>query len=141
MTYDTEAERAYLRQWAADNKVVFEEEGEVGFGRECVGMRDGSNYLDLYEGASGPYGDDESWRETAALTEPPAEVTSAYHKHDCLAVLGRGPEAIHELFLWVKNLEANGIGVATLTRTPYPESKGIDLLLHGLTVPTLVRKA
>jgi len=39
---------------------------------------------------------------------PPKEVTDAYHKHDCLAVLGHGDAAVIQLARWIKHMESQG---------------------------------
>lgn len=132
----TEEEVTYLRDWAGKNKAYFEDDGEVGFGRECVGIISGSAYPSYreYEQLNHePY-----LRETHDCPEaqPPPEVKDAYHKHDCLAVLGRGPEAIHQLYVWVKHLEAHGIVIRKMPRRPAHE---IDAIMHGLEVPVLVK--
>jgi hypothetical protein len=130
---------AFLRDWAARNKVIYENEGECGFGRECVGITDGNAWIDLgpptNETISGrhysfPSVLDEAW--------PPEGVTDAYHKHNCLAVLGRGQTAVHQLYLWVNSLEANGVVVTHTARMPTHE---IDLLLHGTSTPHLILRA
>lgn len=77
------------RLCAAEQTCVVDIEGEVGFGRECVGVLYRSNYVDTpgsehndFEGHSDVYLD---------RVRPPDHVR-AYHKHDCLCVLGRGDD-------------------------------------------------
>ncbi len=141
--YDTGAEEAFLRDWASRNKVIYEDEGECGFGRECVGITAGENWIDLgptttkhFESASG-YSDDYEDQEIDEDAYAPEGVTDAYHKHDCLAILGRGPEAIHQLYLWVKNLADHGFSIG---RTPRNPKNQIDLLFHGLEYVHLTKK-
>ena len=109
------AEREYLIHWAYREKCVFEEEGEVGFGRECVGMVRDSSYVDL-----GPHEKQEllvgrpPYWVTVPIEEskPPEGVTDAYQKHDCLCVIGGGDGAVHQLYLWCWALERRGVHVS-----------------------------
>ena len=120
----------YLKRWAGDNKCYLELEGEVGFGRECVGIIHGSEYP-MYTGGYLVEGD--RWRTEEAY--PPSSVTDAYHKADCLCVLGRGADAIRQLYDWVKNLEANGVVVTVVPRS---SDSVADLLFHGTSEARLV---
>lgn len=126
---NTEAEEAFLRDWAARQKVIYDDEGECGFGRECVGITTGDKWIDLGPSVhiNNEYGgyDEMSVHPDAY---PPQGVVDAYHKHDCLAVLGRGPYAIHQLFLWVSNLKDKGFVIARSKREP---SSPLDALFHG----------
>jgi hypothetical protein len=125
----------FLRDWAADNKAVYDWEGECGFGRECVGIRVGDHWIDLmgYDGEWRPLPDAPDW----PLVCSPPETPDAYHKSDVLAVLGRGPDAITQLYHWVKKLESNNMEVRVIERTLKPDAHPIELLLHGMTQPVL----
>lgn len=101
----TEA-RAICERFAIKHKVIFDDAGECGFGRECVGFRDGNKWIDHNPCSSG--GDYNLISELACpAAYAPAGVNS-YHKHECLAVLGRDDEAIIGLARWVQKLEAAG---------------------------------
>ena len=116
----------YLTEWAARWGATFQPVGEVGFGRECVGILHGTSYIDysnLWEVAPGT----EFWTPE-----------DAYHKHECLAVLGRGDDAIGQLYAWVKWIDEHGWTVATEGRTP---ANDIDALFNGLTVTRLIPPA
>lgn len=78
---------AWMHKYAADNNVVLTLEGECGFARECVGILLGESYPD--------YGE-EVWCPI-----------DAYHKHPCVAVLGRGEEAEAQLYEWLQWFETN----------------------------------
>jgi len=125
------AEVAFLEQWARQNGCRFVAEGECGFGRECVGISAGGEWPS-YEAF-----DYETLEATHSCPEaaPPSEVTDAYHKHPCLAVLGRGPDAIHQLYLWVQSLAAHGVVVERRARRGRP----IDIFFHGQEEALLVR--
>jgi len=129
-------EARYLAAWAARYGARFESAGECGFGRPCVGIVKGGSYP--------AYSEFEQVNEAPWLRSihecpeaaPPAGVKDAYHKHDCLAVLGRGPNAIHQLYIWVRHLEAQGIGIAEIPRRP---ANDIDALVHGYEAVVLVK--
>jgi hypothetical protein len=126
----------WLRAWCAKHDgLTLELEGEVGFGRECVGI--------LYDtGLTAEYVDydvydmeSQSPTPYAALVSPGDEAPNAYHKHDCLAVLGRGDEPLAELYLWVRRLDAAG---ATIERDAPRDGHDVGSLLFGKTTRTRV---
>lgn len=104
----------FLTKWAADNGAVLALKGEVGFGRPCVGIMVGNHYPDYDYGVP--------------ATCPPLEVNNAYHKHDCLCILGQGEDAINELYLWVKSLNDNDVVIEVESRPP---TNMIDAIIHG----------
>lgn len=72
-------------------------EGEIGFGRQCVGI--------LCEGQYPEY----TWFDAATGVWPNGDVWSpedAYHKGEYMAVLGRGDDAIRELYVWGRWFDA-----------------------------------
>jgi hypothetical protein len=117
----TEQMIAEIKAYAADNRCYFEPEGEVGFGRECVGITTGTHYPDY---------DCEDDRLT-----PPESVVDAYHKHECIAVLGRGPRAIEQLHAWVVKLRESGAIIERRARQP---ENVVDLVIHGIESASLV---
>jgi len=127
-------ETRYLAAWAERYGALLQTEGEVGFGRSCVGITKDGTYPGYREYEHVEFALLHECPEAA----PPAEVKDAYHKHDCLAVLGRGPDIIHQLYAWVRHLEAQGIGIAVLPRRP---ANDIDALINGHEVPVLVKLA
>lgn len=95
-----------IQDFANRFKLIFEDEGECGFGRDCVGLLRNEcwvNYnpmhAETYEYIEGFY--DERFSDIAP--------EDAYHKHDCLAVLGRGEDAIRQLSDWVDKLNELGV--------------------------------
>ncbi len=116
--------KSIIQEFANRFKLIFEEEGECGFGRECVGLTNGNNYVDYnpthsetYEYIDGFY--DERFDEIA----PP----DAYHKHDCLAVLGRGEVPIRQLAEWV--IKLNDLGAVV---EKYPTgATGLQAMISG----------
>jgi hypothetical protein len=93
----------WMREWAEKNGMRLELAGECGFGRECVGV--------IVEGVE-MYPDYE-WRDeiTYDRIDSNGDVWKpehAYHKHPCVAVLGRGEQAESELYDWLKWFDDNG---------------------------------
>lgn len=113
----------YLTEWATRWSATLQLEGSIGFGRDCVGILKGSSYIDymhIYD------------------LEPQPEFWSpedAYHKHDCLAVLGHGDDAINQLYEWVTWLDSHGWTVEVVDRQP---DHALDAMFHGFSTPRLV---
>ena len=95
-----------IQNFANAHKLIFEDKGECGFGRECVGLMHNNNFVDYNptDISNGDYIDGFFDERFDSIT--PAD---AYHKHNCIAVLGRGEDAIRQLSDWVDRL--NEIGV------------------------------
>lgn len=114
-----------IKAFADKHNIQYELEGEVGFGRECVGFLKGENYVD-YNPICGPdyeYVLDFYDERLSNITPE-----NAYHKHDCLAVLGRGEQSIQQLAEWVVKLEELGVEIAQY-RTGYT---GIQAMISGV---------
>ena len=94
-----------IMEFAEANGVIFDKEGECGFGRECVGLRKDGNWIDFNPHNSETYSTIEEYYDDKLHDIAPE---NAYHKHNCLAVLGRGDEAIIELSEWVTKLREMG---------------------------------
>lgn len=98
-----------LQRFANEHRVIFQDKGKVGFGRPCVGfISQGGNYVD-YEPIS--YADYEPILGFDNSPRPSDNITDAYHKHNCLAVLVRDEnydEALRQLNEWVIEMEAKG---------------------------------
>jgi hypothetical protein len=92
----------WMKEWCDKEGLGLTLEGECGFGRECVGVHslndetypDYEWYDDNYENRIDPNG--EVWIPQ-----------NAYHKHPCVAVLGRSKESINQLYTWLKWFEEN----------------------------------
>jgi hypothetical protein len=127
-TTATRAEQiVYLTDWAARYGATLQAAGEVGIGRECVGILKGSTYVD-----TAGVKEREAYQPGGDWWQP----EDAYHKHDCMAVLGRGDGPLGQLYQWVKWLDGHGYGIEEVYRQP---SSGIDLAFHGVSLPRLVR--
>lgn len=90
----------YMKEWCAKNNLTLVLEGEVGFGRECVGV------LSEQCGAYPDYiiFDNDYNVITGYEVWTPDD---AYHKHPCVAVLGRGEDAEAKLYEWVNWFDKN----------------------------------
>jgi hypothetical protein len=114
-------------EWAAENRVIITE-GECGFGRPCVGITTGDQWID--------------WRATTGAPDYRPEPDpwegfvppDAYHKHDCVAVLGQDDLAWSQLADWLTAIMDARWIVLHLERTP---KDTIDLVFHGLTTARL----
>jgi len=112
-----------IKKFAEKHGLTYTLEGECGFGRECVGILKGDNYIDYNptdrdcEYITGLY------NEKLYDIVPP----KAYHKHNCLAVLGRDEESIKQLSEWVDELEKLNCKITQFV-TGYT---GIEALLSG----------
>ena len=111
--------------WAHKNKVVLELEGEVGLGRECVGILAEGHYPD-YQWYDADYSHRADNNGDVWIPD------NAYHKHECVAVLGRGEVAEAQLYDWLKWFDDNNFKVEI---TPREIQKGIDplfLMIQGM---------
>jgi hypothetical protein len=129
------AAREICQRFAAEHKIVFEEEGECGFGRECVGFTSGRGYIDHNPISVG--NNYERIKDLECKDCYPPSGVEAYHKHDCLAVLGRGKGAIIGLASWVQKLEAAGKVSVVEYRTG---ATGIQAVLSGVVGKAVVVK-
>jgi hypothetical protein len=125
---------AWMTKWATKHGLVLNLAGECGFGRECVGVLFHDNYPD-YEWCN-----EETWERE----DPNGEVWTppdAYHKHPCVAVLGRGEYAESQLYDWLKWFDANGFVFETGEQKMDPRLGMIGLLMGKNRFQRLVRKA
>lgn len=114
-----------ITAWAARHGATAQFAGTCGIGRDCVGITLGSNYLDyshIYDLDPQP----DPW---------PWTPEDAYHKHDCMAVLGHGPGAVAQLYEWVTWLDQHGWSVTEEYREP---KDSLDAVFHGLSTPKLM---
>ena len=100
-----EEHKANIQEFANRFKLIFEDDGEVGFGRKCIGLTKESNYVD-YNPTQYPYHDyvKEFYDERLFDIVP----ENAYHKHNCLAVLGCDESSIIQLSEWIDKLKELG---------------------------------
>lgn len=103
MTY--QEARKTCERFAIKHNVQFNDRGECGIGRACVGFSSGGSWVDHNPRNRDDRKPIEKFAFEAA--KPPPGV-SAYHKFDCLAVLGHGEESVIQLARWVQHMEAAG---------------------------------
>lgn len=117
--------RLNIQNFANTHKLIFEDEGECGFGRECVGLTNGGNYVDYNPTCEPDYDYVEGFYDERFYDITPPD---AYHKHNCIAVLGRGDDAIRQLSDWVDKLNEIGVKVEK-----YPTgAKGFQAVISGI---------
>lgn len=119
-----------LNLFAANHKLIFEDNGEVGFGRPCVGfISKGGDYVDYNPYRYNPT--EEVWPHDDRLRAPPD--VEAYNKHQCFAVLiydAEHDQAIRELHYWIEKL--NSIGETIVV--PYETgAEGLQAVMSGMT--------
>ena len=127
-TMKVEDARKICQDFANRHKVIFDDEGECGFGRECVGFREDGGWID-----HNPCSSSGDYEKIAGFDCPDAyapDDVNSYHKHDCLAVLGRGDEAVIGLARWVQKMEA--AGEVKLSRYA-TGATGLQAMLTGVT--------
>ena len=117
--------------WAHKNKAVLTLEGECGFGRECVGILAGSVYPD-YHWYNADYDQDD---ENGDVWTPP----SAYHKHECVAVLGRGQDAESQLYDWLKWFDDNNFKLEVSIKENLDQLDPIELMFGGTQNARMVK--
>ena len=122
--------RENIQKFANDHKIIFEDEGEVGLCRPCVGLMYGESYIeynpydkDTYEPISEYYDN----RLKKIIPE------DAYHKYECVTVLVHGDDydtAIRQLSDWVDGLRKLKVSLEYFP-SGYGSDNPIALMLHG----------
>ena len=96
---------SWMYDWCKKNGLSLQLEGTCGFGRECVGVVVHDTYPDYH------WYDDVTYKRidnNGRVWAP----HNAYHKHDCVAVLGRGEEAEAQLYEWLRWFDENNFYVS-----------------------------
>lgn len=130
MSYNKNFITAEHLVWAADNRVIITE-GECGFGRECVGITAGNQWVDWRVTNMQSYQYEEGYYDGFVPD-------TAYHKHDCVCVLGQDDAAWADLMVWLDNIIQGGWIVLHLDREP---KDTLDLLFHGTKTAQLGKPA
>jgi hypothetical protein len=118
MTMTHQEKIEWMEAYANKNEVTLELEGECGLWRECVGILKSGNYPD-YAWYDKDY---EQIDKNGDVWTP----EDAYHKHPCVAVLGRGKGAEAQLFDWLKWFDENNFKIETGSQ---PVKHQIELLM------------
>lgn len=122
----------WMIMWAHKNQCVLTLEGECGFGRECVGILADGKYPD-YEWH------DKEWNR-ADKNGDVWTPEDAYHKHPCVAVLGRGERAEEQLYQWLKWFDENNFKLEVFDKDLSGMSQ-IDIIFGGITDVRMVKGA
>jgi hypothetical protein len=124
-----------ITNFANEHNAIATFNGEVGFGRECVGIsnKENENYIAFnpinrtdYDFIPEYY--DQRLYDIAAQ--------DAYHKYDCLCVLGTDEDAIRQLDLWCDDLRQLEVSVIKYKNG----EEGLQAMISGLYTYTLVPK-
>ena len=118
--------------WAHKNKVRLELEGECGLGRECVGIL-----------AEGHYPDYKWYDEDWNRADNNGDVwipDNAYHKHECVAVLGRGEVAEAQLYDWLKWFDDNNFKVEVSDKVIPKDLDPLIIMLQGIHEVRMVKQ-
>lgn len=91
-----------IQEFADKFDLIFDQAGECGFGRHCVGIRKDNFWLNYNPIHMGTYEEIEEFYDERLNKILPED---AYHKHPCVAVLGRNEEAIRQLSEWIDKLK------------------------------------
>lgn len=131
----THAEKIeWMHRWCAKHGAALDLHGEIGFGREAV--------LISIDGLSPDY----RWYDenTCEIADNNGDVwcpPDAYHKHECVAVLGRGVDAEGQLYDWLRWFDDNGFVIKTGSQPMDPRLGIAGLLLGKNRYARMVRSA
>jgi len=123
----------WMAEYAMKNKAAVYLEGECGLGRECVGLSVNGEYPD-YE-----WYDDKTYERT----DPNGDVwipEDAYHKHPCVAILGRGEKAESQLYEWLKWFNDNKFIIQELEASNINKISQVELMMGRATVKRMVKQ-
>lgn len=118
--------RINIQEFANKFKVIFEDEGECGFGRECVGLTNGKNWIAYNPTTSMTFEYIKKYYNDKLFEIIPKD---AYHKDDCMVVLGRGHGAIIQLSEWIDKLKELG----AIIEKYKTGATGVQAMFSGIT--------
>ena len=128
MTHQEKIE--WMAMWAVKNHCALELEGSVGFGRACVGIITNTVYPD-YQWFDKDYNRVDNNGEVWIPEQ-------AYHKHECVAVLGRGEEAESQLYEWLQWFDKNNFKLESKIRDDVRDP--LEIILGKHIQARMVRK-
>ena len=120
----------WMQDWCNKQKVVLELEGECGFCRECVGILTTAGCFPDYHWYDKNYNRIDN---NGNIWIP----DDAYHKHECVAVLGRRTKAENQLYEWLKWFDGNGFVVEVKANDNLSQS---DVFLGNYMSSRMVKK-
>jgi hypothetical protein len=109
--------------------------GEVGFGRECVGIlnKENKNYLAFNPTDRVDYEFIPEYYDERLYAIAPQD---AYHKYDCLSVLGTDEDSIRQLDKWCDDLRQLEVSIVKYKNG----ETGLQAMISGEYTYTLVPK-
>ena len=128
LTHD--AKLLWMLKYCKRNNVTLELLGECGLGRPCVGIITYDTFPD-YWWTNNEY---ERLDNNGDVWQP----KDAYHKHPCVAVLGRGEEAEAQLYEWLVWFDNNNFKIE-VTLIPKEELTEGDKFLGQLHYVRMVK--
>lgn len=122
----------WLKEYAFKNKGILHLDGSVGFGRDCVGISFNDSYPDYW------------WfDEQYERIDSNGEVwipEGAYHKHDCVCVLGHGEESEARLYEWYRWFEDHGFVIETGLRENVKDMSLFEIAMGQHMYSRIVKK-
>lgn len=122
----------WMKYWCSKNNCELTLTGQVGFGRDCVGITVNDTYPDYlwHNLHTGELEEDSPKHGDIWIPE------DSYHKHPCVAVLGSNDKAISQLYDWLVWFDDNGY---TVTVEDNPNLDKLDFILKILGRDKLIR--
>lgn len=124
----------WMAIWCAKYAAALELKGECGFGRECVGIIKNGVYPAYHW-----YDDENDYKQldnNGDIWKP----KNAYHKHECVAVLGHGKEAESQLYDWLKWFDDNGFILEHGFNDRGKSYDRLELLINSYIFSRMVKK-
>ena len=121
----------WMLAYCNKNGLILSLEGECGFGRECVGVLANDKYPDYTWHNEKTWGREDNNGEVWTPKD-------AYHKHNCVAVLGRGEEAESQLYEWLLWFKDNNFVLETGSY-PVGSYDALDVLFGKDTYARMVK--
>lgn len=122
-----------IKAFAKKHGIDYTIDGTCGFGRPCVGLLSNGNYID-YNPTDSKYEYISEFYDKKLYDILPKD---AYHKHNCIAVLGTGNESVKQLSEWIDKLNELSITIEEYETG----NTGIQALLTGITGKAVKIKA
>ncbi len=128
-----------LQKFANKYRIFFEENGEIGFGRGCVGFLSGDKYI-AYNPHRSTIDSFEQIKELYSEKHYKVIPNHAYHKDDYFAVLTAEIgklKALKELLEWAEGLEKLGIEIVEYET----KATGMQVLFSGVVAHAIKIKS
>lgn len=134
-TMTADQAKAICLQFAVDHKLIFEEAGEIGFGRKCVGFISKYGSFVAYNPTLSP--DHIATAYIGDRYDEPGGI-NAYYKGDYIAVLVDDStgwdQALVDLAIWVEDLRSKNARVVDFLTM----ATGLQAALSGITASAVL---